>query len=311
MARKRDRQKLQRLMGDIETMKYEGIDHQHPKFQEWKKEVRTTLKAIYGEGSPILNRLDEIGSRRREERMWEEEHDIRGKGKAAFKMDLEQARTILEEALEMAPLLGEEGKGIDEAEFISTVSKGGLQGEVLPTAVPTPASLPLEVTSAMSPEPLPPPQMTPEMPAAPPLEIPPTAPPEEVRERRRKKDVRKKEINELLHELDKEKKDLEKVQTTLEEALGEVTLRSEEGKIEELLQQLEEQIKNPDVEMRRVQKTMEELLRVKGKKALLQCLTLETKDTTVPWVKIRELMKGVWEIDRNLLIDLLPDLLED
>jgi len=292
-------------MGDIESMKYEGIDHQHPKFQEWKKEVRTTLKGIYGEGSPILSRFDEVGSRRREERMWEEEHDLKGKGKASFKVDLEQARTILEEALKVAHFLGEDGKGIDEAEFINTVSRGGLQEE----ALPVPESTPLEVATAVPPGAQP--AMPPAILAQPPLETPPQAAPEEARERRRKKDVRKKEIDELLHELDKEKKDLEKVHATLEEALGEVTVRSEEGKIEELLQQLEEQIKNPDIEMRRVQKTMEELLRVKGKKALLQRLTQETKDTTVPWFKIRELMRGVWEIDRKLLIDLLPDLLED
>jgi len=56
---------------------------------------------------------------------------------------------------------------------------------------------------------------------------------------------------------------------------------------------------------------MEELLRVKGKKALLERLTQETKDMTVPWIKIKELMRSVWEIDKKLLIDMLPDLLED
>jgi hypothetical protein len=101
------------------------------------------------------------------------------------------------------------------------------------------------------------------------------------------------------------------VQTTLEEALEGVTLRSEEVKVEELLQQLEDQIKDPEVEIRRVQKTMEELLRLKGKKALLQRLTQETKDHQAPWGKIRGLMKGVWEVDRKFLIDILPDLLED
>jgi hypothetical protein len=298
MAGKRDKQKLQKFMGDIETMKYEGIDHQHPKFLEWKKEVRTTLKGMYGEGSPILSRFDEVGSRRREERMWEEGVDLKGKSKASFKVDLEQARTILEEALEVAQFLGEDGKGIDEAEFINTVSKGGMQEAVLPqgtdqvkTAEPSP---PVHEIPAPSPQI--------------PIEMPPH---EAVRERKRKKDVRKKEIHELLNELDKEKKDLEKVQTTIQEAMGEVSLRSEQGRIEDLLQQLEEQIKNPDVEMRKVQKTMEELLRVKGKKALLERLTQETKDTTVPWIKIKELMRSVWEIDKKLLIDMLPDLLED
>ena len=275
MAGKSDKQKLRKLMGDIETMKYEGIDHQHPKFHEWKKEVRTTLKGMYGEGSPILSKFDEVGSRRREERMWEEELDLKGKGKASFKVDLEQARTILEEALEVSQFLGEDGKGIDEAEFINTVSKGGMQEDVSPQAA-TPGT-----DQVKTPEPSPP--LVHEIPAPPP-QMPIEMPPHEAgRERKRKKDVRKKEIHELLNELDKEKKDLEKVQTTIEEALGEVSLRSEEGRIEGLLQQLEEQIKNPDVEMRKVQKTMEELLRVKGKKALLERLTQETKDTTVPW----------------------------
>ncbi|OGP92038.1 MAG: hypothetical protein A2Z19_05760 [Deltaproteobacteria bacterium RBG_16_54_18] len=305
MPGKSDKQKLQKFMGDIETMKYEGIDHQHPKFLEWKKEVRTTIKGMYGEGSPILSRFDEVGSRRREERMWEEELDLKGKSKASFKVDLEQARTILEEALEVSQFLGEDGKGIDEAEFINTVSKGGMQEVVLPQAAPQ------GTDQAITPEPSLLPPLVHEIPAPSPQISIEMQPREAVRERKRKKDVRKKEIHELLNELDKEKKDLEKVQTTIEEALGEVSQRGEEGRIEGLLQQLEEQIKNPDVEMRKVQKTMEELLRVKGKKALLERLTQETKDMTVPWIKIKELMRSVWEIDKKLLIDMLPDLLED
>jgi hypothetical protein len=304
MTREQDRQKLQRLMDEIDTLKREGIDHQHPKFQEWKKEAGSSLKAIYGEGSPILGKFKELDSRRREDRMWEEEHDIRGKGKAVFKIDLERARTLLEEALKVSRLLGEDGKGIDEEEFISTVSKGALQEEAVPAAEQAPSEEP---------------------PAPPP--IPPEAPPKmpakevkEARERRRKKvpaaevseQKREKDIAELLHEMEKDKKDLERVQTTLEEALEGVTsIRSEEGTVEELLMQLEEQIKDPTVEMRKVQKTMEELLRVKGKKALLQRLTQEIKDPTVPWGKVRGLMKGVWEIDRKFLIAILPDLLED
>jgi hypothetical protein len=306
MAGKSDKQKLQKFMGDIETMKYEGIDHQHPKFLEWKKEVRTTLKGMYGEGSPILSKFDEVGSRRREERMWEEELDLKGKGKASFKVDLEQARAVLEEALEVSQFLGEDGKGIDEAEFINTVSKGGLQEAALPQGAQQGTDHVITPVSSVAPPPL-----INEIPVPSPQIATEIHPHEAVRERKRKKDVRKKEIHELLNELDKEKKDLEKVQTTIEEALGEVSLRSEEGRIEGLLQQLEEQIKNPDVEMRKVQKTMEELLRVKGKKALLERLTQETKDTTVPWIKIKELMRSVWEIDKKLLIDMLPDLLED
>jgi hypothetical protein len=281
-------------MDAIDALKHQGIDHQHPKFQEWKKEARSTLRAIYGEGSPLLSQFEELDSRRREDRMWEEEHDIRGKKKAVFKMDIERARDFLEEALKASHFLGEEGKGIDEEEFISTVSKGAVQEEALPAA------------EQAAPPPVPP-------------AAPRKAPPKEVRERRRKKvpaegvsgPRRDKDIAELLNELDKDKKDLEKVQVTLEEALeGVAGIHSQEGRVEELLMQLEEQIKDPDVEMRRVQKTMEELLRVKGRKALLQRLTEDIKDPTVPWGKVRELMKGVWDIDKKLLIEILPDLLE-
>jgi predicted nucleic acid-binding Zn-ribbon protein len=288
MAREKDRQKLERLKDEIDALKHEGIDHQHPKFQEWRREAQTTLKAIYGDGSPILSKFEEVGSRRRGDRMWEEEHDIRGKGKAAFKMDLERARTLLDEALEVSHLLGEDGAGIGEEEFISTVSKGALEEDSIPaTEKATP-----EAPSTMPPEP--------------PTKVPPKVPAEQVVEGEREKD-----IEELLHELEKDKKDLEKVQATLEEALEGVSLRSEEGRVEDLIQQLEEQIKDPNVQMRKVQKTMEELLRVKGKKALLQRLTQETRDPTVPWGKIRGLMKGVWEIDKKFLVDILPDLLED
>jgi hypothetical protein len=302
MPREQDRQKLQRLMDGIDALKHEGIDHQHPKFQEWKKEASSTLKAIYGEGSPLLSKFEELDSRRREDRMWEEEHDIRGKKKAVFKMDMERARDFLEEALKVSHFLGEEGKGLDEEEFISTVSKGALQEEALPAA---------EQAAPPAVSPAPPPPTLPE--------ALPKAPTKEVKERRRKKAPaeevseprRDKDIAELLHEMEKDKKDLEKVQVTLEEALeGVAGIRGEEGRVEELLIQLEEQIKDPDVEMRKVQKTMEELLRVKGRKALLQRLTEEIKDPTVPWGKVRELMKGVWDIDRKLLMEILPDLLE-
>jgi hypothetical protein len=288
MAREKDRQKLERLKDEIDALKHEGIDHQHPKFQEWKKEARAILKAIYGEGSPILMKFEAVGSRRREDRMWEEEHDIRGKGKAAFKMELERARTVLDEALEVSHLLGEEGAGIGEEEFISTVSKGALQDETVPAAKQAP------------------PEAPPAMPPEAPPKVPPTVSAEQVVEGEREKD-----IEELLHELEKDKKDLEKVQATLEEALEGISLQSEENRVEDLIQQLEEQIKDPNVQMRKVQKTMEELLRVKGKKALLQRLTQETRDPKVPWGKIRGLMKGVWEIDRKFLVDILPDLLEE
>ena len=291
MTRAKDRQKLERLKDEIDTLKHEGIDHQHPKFQEWKQEARTTLKAIYGEGSPILMKFDEVGSRRRGDRMWEEEHDIRGKGKAVFKMDMERARALLDEALEVSHLLGEDGAGIGEEEFISTVSKK--------------EAIPADKQTAPEAPPVIPPEATPKVPPEPPPQVP-TKATKEVGERRREKD-----IEELLHELEQDKKDLERVQTTLEEALEGISARSEEGRVEDLLQQLEEQIKNPDVQMRKVQKTMEELLRVKGKKALLQRLTQETRDPKVPWGKIRGLMKGVWEIDRKFLVDILPDLLED
>jgi hypothetical protein len=329
MAREKNRKKLERLKDEIETLKHEGIDHQHPKFQEWKQEARSTLKAIYGDGSPVLRKFEEVSSRRRGDRMWEEEHDIRGKGKAAFKVDLERARTLLDEALEVSRLLGEDGAGIGEEEFISTVSKK----EAIPADKQTPPEAPAttlpETPVATPPEA--PPVMPPETPAAtlpetpaatspeaPPATLPetppqvfaepqPQVPIEEVSEQKREKG-----IEELLQELEQDKKDLERVQSTLEEALEGINIiRSEEEMVEELLQHLEEQIKDPNVEMRKVQKTMEELLRLKGKKALLQRLTQETRDPKVPWGKIRGLMKGVWEIDRKFLVDILPDLIKD
>ena len=296
MARVKDKQKLERLRDEIDALKHGGIDHQHPKFQEWKKEASATLKAMYGDGSPLLMKFEAIGSRRREDRMWEEEHDIRGRSKAAFKQDLERARSILDEALEVSHLLGDEGAGIGEDEFISTVSKK--------EAIPADKETPVETPVATVPEP--PPATPPETPPQVLPEPQPQAPVQEVSERRREGD-----IEELLHELEKDKKDLEKVQATLEEALEGVSARSEESRLEELIQQLEDQIKDPNVQMRKVQKTMEELLRVKGKKALLQRLTQETRNPKVPWGKIRGLMKGVWEVDRKFLIDILPDLIED
>ena len=296
MAREKNRKKLERLKDEIETLKHEGIDHQHPKFQEWKQEAKSTLKAIYGDSSPILKKFEEVSSRRRGDRMWEEEHDIRGKGKAAFKMDLERARTLLDEALEVSHLLGEDGVGIGEEEFISTVSKKEAIPADKETLPKTPPAKPPEAPPATLPET--PPQMLPEP--------QPQMPIEELSEQKREKG-----IEELLHELEQDKKELEQVQSTLEEALEGINIRSVEDRLEELIQQLEEQIKDPNVKMRKVQKTMEELLRVKGKKALLQRLTQETRDPTVPWGKIKGLMKGVWEIDRKFLMDILPDLLED
>jgi len=283
MARAKNRQKLERLKDEIDTLKHEGIDHQHPKFQEWKQSARSTLKAIYGEGSPILMKFDEVGSKRRGDRMWEEEHDIRGKSKTAFKVELERARALLDEALEVSHLLGEDGAGIGEEEFISTVSKK--------------EAIPADKQTAPEAPPVIPPEPTPQV---------PTKATTEVGEQRREKD-----IEGLLLELEKDKKDLELVQATLEQALEGINVRSEEERLEELIEQLEEQIKDPTVQMRKVQKTMEELLRVKGKKALLQRLTQETRDPRVPWGKVRELMKGVWEVDRKFLVDILPDLLED
>lgn len=284
-------------MEEIDTLKHEGIDHRHPKFQEWKKEARSTLKAIYGEGSPVVIKFDELDSSRRTDRMWEEEHDIKGKRKAIFKMDMDRAKDFLAEALKVSQLLGEEGGGIDEEAFISTVSKGAMQPEELPPAAEAAPSKP------------------PEGSAPPPEQLPP----KEVQERKRKKGGegvgerrREQDITELLQELEKEKRELERMQLALEEALDKRGgLKGEEDTIEGLLLQLEAQIKDPDVEMREVQRTMEELLRLKGKKALLQRLAEEIKDPTVPWGRVRGLMRGVWEIDRKYLIDILPDLLAE
>lgn len=305
MAREKNRKKLERLKDEIEALKHEGIDHQHPKFKEWKQETISTLKAIFGDGSPILMKFEELSSRRREDRMWEEEHDIRGKGKAALKKDLQRAREILDEALELSHLLGEDGAGIGEEEFISTVSKKEAIPADKETFPETPVAPSSEIPASTLPEtpsqvrPEPQPQVLPQ--PQPQVSL------EEVTEQKQEKG-----IEELLQELEKDKKDLERVQSTLEEALEGINIvRSEEEMVEELLQNLEEQIKDPNVQMRKVQKTMEDLLRLKGKKALLQRLTQETRDPKVPWGKIRGLMKGVWEIDRKFLMDILPDLIKD
>ena len=85
----------------------------------------------------------------------------------------------------------------------------------------------------------------------------------------------------------------------------------DEEKMAELLGQLDKQMKDPDADARKVQRTMEELLKVKKRVGNLQRLTLEAKDLKAPWGKIRELMKGVWETDRKLLVDTLPEILED
>ncbi|MBW2040371.1 MAG: hypothetical protein JRI46_12430, partial [Deltaproteobacteria bacterium] len=260
MTREEDRQRLQRLRDEIDTLKHEGFDRQHPKFKEWSKEVKGTLKRLYGDGSRSLKKFEEIPFRRRGDRMWGEDYDIGGKERVVFKEDLERARAILEETLKKGYLPSEKGKGIDEEEFISSVSRGELHEGAPETAILIPEASAKEVGEKGG-------------------------------------DVK---IEELLQELKKDKKDLERVQSVLEEAMEEAQLLRKEGKgldqeegapetdqlvpevpakevvemereekIGELLQQLEKEVKDPGVALRKVQRTMEELLRVKGKEALL------------------------------------------
>ena len=83
-----------------------------------------------GAAHPSPKRFEVLAFRRRGDRVWGEDYDRDGKERVAFKEDLETTRVILEEALEEASLLGEEGQGVDEEEFISSVSKGEVQEEV-------------------------------------------------------------------------------------------------------------------------------------------------------------------------------------
>jgi len=112
-------------------------------------------------------------------------------------------------------------------------------------------------------------------------------------------------------------KGMEEESTQAAEALNQKTSVEEvvamegEEKIEGLLEQLKEELKDPGVDLTKIQGTMEELLKVKRKETILQRLLLEAKDPKAPWRKIKELMKGVWKTDRKLLLENLPDLLED
>ena len=100
-------------------------------------------------------------------------------------------------------------------------------------------------------------------------------------------------------------------QLTSEVSTEEVVKMQTQERIGELLQQLEKEVKDPRVVLGKVQKTMEELLRLKGDEALLQRLTSEAKDPKAPWGQIKNLMRRVWETDKKLLIDVLAELLEE
>jgi len=294
MAKEEDRKKLQKLRDEIEALKHEGLDHQHPKFKQWQREVRTILKELYGDGSVSLKRFERLQFRRRGDRMWGEDYDIGGKERIYFKEDLERARVILDEALQGSPWRDKESKKIGEEEFIDSVERGRLHEAAPPVADQAPA--------------------------------------EEIGEMERGD-----KIEELLRGLEKDKRDLEMVEAILQEAMEEAQLIHKEEKerrsavaahpphevsaeevtemegkerLKELLQQLEKEIKDPSVELRKVQSTMEELLKVKRKDAILQRLIQEARDPKAPWGKIKGLMKGVWEADKKLLVDILSELLE-
>jgi hypothetical protein len=237
MAKEEDRKKIKRLRDEIETLKNEGHDHQHPKFKEWRDGITTVLKKLYGDNSRILKRFDALQFQPKGNRMWEQDydHDRAGKGRAYFKEELGRARVILDEVLEKDKTVDKEEKGIDEEEFISSVREKSLEEKSTQAA-------------------------------------------------------------EALNQ-----------KTSVEEA---VDMESEE-KIEGLLEQLREELKDPGADLTKVQGTMEELMKVKRKEAILQRLLLEAKDPKAPWRRIKELMKGVWKTDRKLLLENLPDLLED
>jgi len=166
--------------------------------------------------------------------MWGED-DAAVRERALFKEDVLRARTIIEEALEKAPLASEDEAGIDEEEFISSVSD----------------------------------RLEPEKEAQAAASVGSEAPAEEMDE------------------------------------------MATDEKMTLLMKQSEKDLKDPDADLRKVQKTMEELLKAKRKDTLVQRLVTEAQDSKAPWGKIRELMKGVWESDKEVFEDLLPELLED
>lgn len=229
-----DHKKVQRLLGEIKGLQHEGLDYQHPKFKDWRREVESSLEVLCGKKSSLFERFKKLQFRSRGGKMWGDD-DAAARERAPFKEDLLKAQTIIEEALKKAPLASEDEAGIDEEEFISSVSDR-LEPEK-------------ETQAAAS--------------------VGSEAPAEEMDE------------------------------------------MATDEKMTLLMKQLEKDLKDPGADLRKVQKTMEELLKAKRKDTLVQRLVTEAQDPKAPWGNIRELMKGVWESDRDMFEDLLPELLED
>jgi len=233
MARADDRKKIQRLLDDVKELRHGGLDHQHPRFKEWRTAVQRALTALLGEDSGIIERFKDLQFRSKSDRMWRGQEDTGTGDRTTFLRDLDKARDLMEQALEEPPRAAESRKKVDEAPV-------ELQDEAEP--VPKKESDADEVTS-------------------------------EAVERR---------------------EDM-----------------AADEKLKLLLKQLEKDLQDPGADLRVVQKTMEELLKVKRKQSLLARLMSEAQDPKASWGKIKELMKGVWDADKEILIDVLPDLLQE
>ena len=94
------KQKLQRLVGEINGLKRGGLDYQHPRFKEWKQEVERALAAFVGEGAAAFNRFKKLSFRSGGEKMWGADEDRTIKEREPLKRDLDKARVMLQETLE-------------------------------------------------------------------------------------------------------------------------------------------------------------------------------------------------------------------
>lgn len=233
MARVDDRKKVQRLLDDVKELRHGGLDHQHPRFKEWRTAVQRALNALLGEDSRTTERFKDLQFKSKSDRMWRGQEDTGTGDRTTFLRDLDKARDLLEQALKEPPRAVESRKKVDEA--------------------------PVELQDEAEPE------------------------PEE-----------QSDADEVISEAVERREDM-----------------AADEKLKLLLKQLEKDLQDPGADLRVVQKTMEELLKVKRKQSLLSRLMSEAQDPKASWGKIKELMKGVWDADKEILVDVLPDLLQE
>lgn len=73
--------------------------------------------------------------------------------------------------------------------------------------------------------------------------------------------------------------------------------------------QLEAELKRPDSSVEAAQGVMTELLAFKRLGGVLDRLRAEASKSDAPWESVREAMAELWAVRKDLLIDLLPSLL--